>query len=231
MVLWGTIVNAAAIIAGSLIGLFLPRMSEQLKRTVIQGMGIALAVLGVMMAIKTTEYLWMVVSLVIGGVLGEWLAIEKRLERAGQWLEGRMPVKGDLSIGKAFVTATLVFGIGAMAILGSIDSGIRHNHDVLYTKALLDGFFSILFVSTLGIGVIFSSIPILLYQGSIALGATVIASLFTTTAIEAMSVEVSAVGGVLIIGIGINLLEIKKIHVGNLLPAVLVMGVIMAFLQ
>lgn len=230
MVLWGTIVNAAAIIAGSLIGVFLPRMSEQLKRTVVQGMGIALAVLGVMMAIKTTQYLWMVVSLVIGGVIGEWLGIERRLEQAGQWLERRMPGKGELSIGKAFVTATLVFCVGAMAILGSIDSGLRHNHDILYTKALLDGFFSILFVSTLGIGVMLSSIPILLYQGSIALGATVMTSLFTTEMIETISVEVSAVGGILIIGIGINLLEIKKIHVGNLLPSVLVMAVIMAFI-
>jgi uncharacterized membrane protein YqgA involved in biofilm formation len=231
MVLWGTIVNALAIVGGSLLGLVLPRMNDQLKRTVLQGVGIALIVLGLTMAVKTNHYIWLVVSLVLGGVLGEVLQLERRLDEAGQWLERRIPARGENSVGKAFVTATLVYCVGAMAILGSIDSGVSHNHDVLYTKALLDGFISIIFVSTLGIGVIFSAIAVLLYQGTIALTATVIASMFSTAAIQAITVEVSAVGGILIIGIGINLLEIKKIHVGNLLPSVVVMGLIMGILQ
>jgi uncharacterized membrane protein YqgA involved in biofilm formation len=228
MVIWGSVVNAAAIIIGSLLGLLLPKMSEQLRSTVIQGMGIALCVLGIMMAMKTTHYLWMVISLVIGGMLGEWMQVERRFEQAGAWLERKVPARGEASVGKAFVTASLVFCIGAMAILGSIDSGVRMNHDILYTKSLMDGFLSIVFASTLGLGVLFSSVPVLLYQGAIALAAMFTASLLSAEAVQTLTIEVSAVGGILIIGVGINLLEIKKINVANLLPAVVVMGIAMS---
>jgi uncharacterized membrane protein YqgA involved in biofilm formation len=227
MVLWGSIVNAIAIMVGSVIGLLIPRMSDRYQRTVIQGMGLALCVLGVMMAMKTEHYLWMVVSLVIGGLLGEWLQIERRFEQAGAWLEQKVPARSGVSVGKAFVTASLVFCIGAMAILGSIDSGVRLNHDVLYTKSLMDGFLSIVFASTLGFGVAFSAVPVLLYQGAVALAATGVAIMLSPEAIQLLTAEVSAVGGVLIIGIGITLLEIKKINVANLLPAVAVMGILM----
>jgi uncharacterized membrane protein YqgA involved in biofilm formation len=229
MVLWGSIVNAIAIVIGSVVGLCIPRMSDRFQRTVVQGMGIALCVLGIMMAMKTSHYLWMVVSLVIGGLLGEWLQIERRFEQAGAWLERHVPARTGVSVGKAFVTASLVYCVGAMAILGSIDSGVRLNHDVLYTKSLMDGFLSVVFASTLGLGVAFSALPVLLYQGGIALAATGVASLLSPETIELLTVEVSAVGGILIIGIGINLLEIKKINVANLLPAVAVMGIVMGF--
>jgi uncharacterized membrane protein YqgA involved in biofilm formation len=118
-----------------------------------------------------------------------------------------------------------------MAILGSIDSGIRHDHQILYAKSLMDGFLSIIFASALGLGVAFSAVPVFVYQGAIALGAAVLASLFSTETISMITREVSAVGGVLIIGVGINLLDLKKIHVANMLPAVVVMAVIMAVLN
>ena len=232
MVLLGCIVNAAAIIAGALIGALLPSLNEQVQKTVVQGMAIALCVLGVSMAMKTTMYVWMVMSLVVGGALGEWLGIERRFEQLGAWLERRMPARAGASpVGKAFVTASLVFCIGAMAILGSIDSGVRLNHDVLFAKSIMDGFLSIVFASTLGIGVLFSAAPVLLYQGGIALAAMLFAGWFAPEAIEAVTAEVAAVGGVLIVGIGINLLELAKIRVANLLPAVVVMGVATALLR
>ncbi|WP_202914637.1 DUF554 domain-containing protein [Paenibacillus antri] len=232
MVLLGSIVNAAAIVAGGLIGALLPNLNERVQRTVVQGMAIALCVLGISMAMKTTHYVWMVVSLVAGGVIGEWLQIERRFEQVGAWLERRMPSGAGASpVGKAFVTASLVYCIGAMAILGSIDSGVRHNHDVLYAKSIMDGFLSIVFASALGFGVLFSAVPVLLYQGGIALAAMAFAGWFAPDAIEAVTAEVSAVGGVLIVGIGVNLLELTKIRVANLLPAVVFMGVAMAVLR
>ncbi|MDF2717352.1 MAG: rane protein, partial [Paenibacillus sp.] len=231
MVLWGAFVNAVAIVAGSFAGLFLPRLRDDLRRTVTQGIGLALCVLGLMMAMKTEQYLALVISLVLGGIAGELIRLEDRLERLGDWLERKVSAKGDGKVGKAFVTATLVYCIGAMAILGSIDSGIRHDHQILYAKSLMDGFLSIIFASALGLGVAFSAVPVFVYQGAIALGAAVLASLFSTETISMITREVSAVGGVLIIGVGINLLDLKKIHVANMLPAVVVMAVIMAVLN
>ncbi|PYI55203.1 DUF554 domain-containing protein [Paenibacillus flagellatus] len=228
MVLWGALVNGLAIVAGSMAGLIVPRLGDGLRRTVTQGIGLALCVLGLTMAMKTDHYLAMVVSLVIGGAIGEMTKLERGLERLGEWLESKVSARGEGKVGKAFVNATLVYCIGAMAILGSIESGIRHNHDILYAKSLMDGFLSIVFASALGVGVAFSSVPVFLYQGAIALGATFVASMFSAEAIAAITEEVSAVGGVLIIGVGINLLELKRIHVANLLPAVVVMAVMMA---
>ncbi|HZG56223.1 DUF554 domain-containing protein [Paenibacillus sp.] len=231
MVLLGSFVNAAAIVGGAVLGVLLPSMNERFQRTVVQGMAIALCVLGLSMAMKTTHYVWMVVSLVAGGAIGEWLQIERRFEQVGAWLERRVPTRpGASPVGKAFVTASLVYCVGAMAILGSIDSGVRHDHDVLYAKSIMDGFLSIAFASTLGIGVLFSAVPVLLYQGAIALGAAGFAGQFAPAAIEAVTAEVSAVGGVLIVGIGINLLELQRIRVANLLPAVVVMGAAMSAL-
>lgn len=223
MALWGTIVNAAAIIVGGLLGLLLPVIPDNVKRTVMQGIGLAVAVQGLSMALKTDNLLIMIVSLVVGGLLGEWLQLERRLEQAGQWLERRTgAIAGQGRIAEGFVTATLVYCVGAMAILGSIDSGLRHDHLILYTKSMLDGFSAIIFTSTLGAGVLFSALPVFVYQGAIALSASLITLFVSDTMLHAMIGEVSAVGGVLIIGIGLNVLDIKRIHVGNLLPSLLV---------
>ncbi len=212
MVLWGTIVNMAAIIAGSLIGLILPKLSQGVRTTVMQGMGMAVAVLGVTMTLKTNNFLITVASLVAGGILGEWWGVDKRLERLGALLERLSSGKGKGKgrIAEGFVTSTLIYCVGAMAILGAMDGGIRNNHDVLYTKAMLDGFSSIIFASALGVGVMFSSVPVLVYQGAIALASTWISSLLDQAMLDAIIAQITAVGGVLILGIGLNILEIKK---------------------
>lgn len=222
MVLLGTIVNAFSILLGGVLGLALPRLSQGMRATVMQGIGMAVAVQGIMMAFKTNNLLIVIGSLVLGGVLGEALRVEAGLEKLGQWLERSVGAKSKGKVAAGFVSTTLIYCVGAMAILGAIDSGVRLNHDMLYTKSMLDGFSSIIFASTMGIGVLFSSVPVFLYQGVIALGATFITSLVSPGMLEAITAEVTSVGGILIIGIGLNILEIKKINVANLLPAVLV---------
>jgi len=129
------------------------------------------------------------------------------------------------SIATGFVTTTLVYCIGAMAVLGAMDSGLRNNHEILYTKAMLDGFSAIIFSSTLGIGVLFSAVPVFLYQGAIALLSTQIYNFVSQETLDAMLVEVTAVGGLMIIAIGINILELKKINVANMLPALVIAAI------
>lgn len=222
MVLWGTIVNALAIICGSLLGSLFSRISEGIRTTVMQGIGMAVCILGVTMALKSGNILIVIFSLVLGGVLGELIRVDYLLEQLGLWLEKKIGKKGKGNIATGFVTATLVYCVGAMAILGAMDSGLRLNHDILYTKSLLDGFSAIIFASTLGIGVLFSAIPVFIYQGMIALASTFISLLVTQEMLNAMITEITAVGGILILGIGINILELKKVNVANLLPAIIV---------
>lgn len=226
MALWGTIVNAIAIIIGGLLGMMLPRISEGIKSTVMQGLGLAITVLGITMALKSNQIVLVIMSVVIGGIIGELLRIEYRLEQLGDWLQAVLR-KGSSahptsSISQGFVTCTLVYCIGAMAILGPLDGGLRHNHDILYTKSLLDGFLSIIFASTLGIGVIFSAVSVFVMQGVIALAATFITMAFSQASLDAMIVQITAVGGILVIGVGLNILQIKKMNVANMLPALVI---------
>jgi len=235
MALWGTIINAIAIIAGGLLGSFLPRISDGIRQTVMQGLGLALVVLGITMALKSSNLLIVIISLVVGGIIGELLQIESRLQQLGLWLERLVhrlgkPDSKKGSIAEGFVTATLIYCIGAMAVLGSIDSGLRNNHDILYTKSMLDGISAIIFASTLGIGVIFSSIPVFIYQGLIALTASFIYLFLSSVELNAIIAEITGVGGVLILGIGINILGIKKINVANLLPSIVIAAVSVMFI-
>ena len=225
MVLWGTIVNAFAIIGGALLGNYLTKINEGMRQTVMQGIGMAVSLLGIMMALKTANFLILILSLVLGGILGELLRVEDRLNQLGVWIEKKVGSKGNSNIATGFVTATLVYCIGAMAILGAMDSGLRHNHDILYTKSMLDGFSAIIFSSTLGIGVMFSAVPVFLYEGIIAIASTFISSFISTNMLNQMIGEVTAVGGILILGIGINIMEIKRINVANLLPAIFISAI------
>jgi len=227
MALWGTFVNTAVIIVASLLGSFAPKLKENTQRTVIQAVGMFTCVLGVSMALKSNEALYMVISLAGGALLGELMQIERGFERLGAWLERKVGQSGKGTVGQAFVTSTLIFCIGAMAILGPIDGAIRGSHELLYTKSIMDGLIALVLTSTLGLGVIFSSIPVLIYQGAIGLLALGFTSFFSPEAITAVTLEVSAAGGVMIIGIGLNLLEIKKVRVANLLPGLVIMAVLM----
>ncbi|MFM1653493.1 DUF554 domain-containing protein [Brevibacillus sp. B_LB10_24] len=226
MIFIGTLVNAAAIIAGAVIGKLLSRIPDGIRKTVMQGLGLAVVFLGLQMSFKTQNFLLLIISLVIGSILGEIIRIEHYLNVAGQWLESKAgdPNKGG-SIATGFVNATLVYCIGAMAVLGAMDSGLRGNHDILFTKAMIDGFSSVIFTSTMGIGVAFAAIPVLLYQGAIAILSTQIYNFIGSDMLNSILAEVTAVGGLLIVGIGINILELKKINVANMLPSLVIAAV------
>ncbi|MBL0385033.1 DUF554 domain-containing protein [Tumebacillus sp. ITR2] len=227
MALLGTIVNSLAIIIGSFIGMFLNRIPDRMKTTILQGLGMAVFVIGLSMALKTAtadgyDLFYVIASLVFGGLLGEILDIEGKLHAFGRFIESKMSRFGNGKISEAFVFSSLVYCVGAMAIVGSLQSGLEGNHKILYTKAMLDGFSGIFFTSAMGIGIALSAIPVFLYQGSIALMAGWLASVLSPEIIGVMS----GCGGLLIMGIAFNVLEIKKINVGNLLPAIFIAGIV-----
>jgi uncharacterized membrane protein YqgA involved in biofilm formation len=216
--LLGTIVNAVAIIAGSLLGLlFRGGIPKKFSVSMMQAISLAVMLIGFKMALKTDAILLVIFSLVIGSLIGEFIDIESRLERLGKRLETRFSKPGS-GIAKGFVVASLVFCVGSMAIVGALESGLTGNHQTLFAKSALDGLASIIFASSFGIGVLFSSVSVFIYQGMITLTSTLMKPFLITAVINQMS----GVGGILIMAIGINLLEIQKIKVGNMLPAIFI---------
>ena len=215
----GTVVNTLAIFIGSIIGVVLKEgLKERYKNILMQAVPLGVIIVGLPPAIATNNPLLFIISLVLGGLLGEFLGIEKGLENIGHSLEGF--IRGDGNLAKGFVEASLIFCVGTMAILGSIEGGLNGNHTILYTKAILDGITSTILASTMGLGVFLSGFAVLLYQGSIALIASLLRAGIDP---ESMILhELSAVGGILIVCIGLNMLNITKIKVGNLLPAILI---------
>jgi len=212
----GTIVNAVAIAVGGFLGILLRKgIPDSYKTTIMQGLGLSVFVIGLSGALKSENILLMIFSLVLGSIIGEALAIEDKLEKVGQFLEKKFS-KGEGTIAKGFVIASLIYCVGAMAIVGSLESGLTGNHETLYAKSLIDGVSAIIFASTLGIGVAMSAAAVFIYQGIITLSATFIKEFLTAGVIA----EMSAIGGLLIMGISSNVLEIKKIRVGNMIPAV-----------
>lgn len=228
MVLLGTLVNAALIAIGSIIGKFLPNIPEKVKETVMSGIGLAVVAMGIQMTFKSEQYVIVILSIVIGAVIGEWIDLEKYLTALGNWIESKMKAKEGTSISQGFVTATLIFCVGSMAILGALDSGIRNDHNLLITKGILDGFTSIVLSSTLGIGVLFSAVPIIIYQGFIALLATQIDTWVPKGLMDMFIVEMTATGGLMIITIGLNVMGLTKIRSANLLPGILVVGILVS---
>jgi len=223
----GTFLNIATVIIGGIIGLiFGARIPDKLKSTVIAGMGLFTAAMGMQMFLKTENPLIVLGSLLIGTLLGEWLRIEDGLQNLGKILEQRFSKEGDDGSNKfvrGFLTASLLFCVGPMTILGSIQDGLTGDYNLLAVKSVLDGFAALAFSSTLGVGVLFSTIIILVYQGGISLLAAQLDAIVTTSMLN----ELTATGGVILIGLAISsLLEIKKIRVGNMLPGLLVAPVI-----
>jgi len=215
--LLGTIVNSAAIIAGGLMGNILRgRFPDNIVSILIQGLSLVIMLIGLSMALKTENFLIMTLSIVSGAILGEAMQIEERLNKLGEKLEKRFGTgRGDFT--KAFVSASLLYCVGAMAIMGALESGLTGDHRILFVKSIIDGVSSVVFSSTLGIGVMFSAVPVFLYEGSIALAAGFIKPYLT----DAIIAEMTATGGLLIFGIGLNMLEGKsRVKVGNMLPAV-----------
>ncbi|MCK0469797.1 DUF554 domain-containing protein [Halalkalibacter sp. APA_J-10(15)] len=230
MVLLGTIVNGLAIVVASLMGLLIRRIPDKMRETIMIAIALAVVVLGLDMALKSEQFLIVIASLVVGAIIGEILDLEGGLNKVGAWIEQRLGAAEEGSIAKAFVTTTLIYVVGAMAILGALDSGLRGDHSVLYTKSMLDGFTAMLFTSTLGIGVIFSAIPVVLYQGGIALLATQIYEYVPQALMDQFIVEMTATGGVMIMAIGLNIAGLLKVRVANLLPGIVVVAVIVTIL-
>ena len=216
--LLGTFVNAAAIIAGGLAGVLVRGgIRENYRHTLMQAIALAVILIGIKGALGSQDILLVIVSLAVGTVAGEYLQIEERLLRVGLTLEKKLAFEGQ-GVAHGFVTASLVFCVGAMAVVGSLESGLAGQHQTLYAKSILDGLASVVFASTLGIGVLFSAFSVLIYQGAITLAAEFIQPMLT----DSVVVQMAAVGGLLIAAIGINMLEVKKIRVGNMLPAIFV---------
>jgi uncharacterized protein len=220
----GTIINVIAIIAGSLIGIiFGARLPDKLKDTVVNGMGLFTAAIGLQMFLGTGQSLVVLGALIIGAVLGEWWRIEDGIANLGLWLQEKFTGSSEGGTSSRFVrgflAASLLYCTGPIAIMGSIQDGLTGDFQLLAVKSVLDGFISIAFASTLGIGVMFSILPVFVYQGGISLLSGTLSSVIT----EAMMTEMTATGGVILFGLAISsLLEIKKIRVGNFLPAILV---------
>lgn len=216
----GTIINALAIIAGSIAGLLFSKgIPEHYKVTVQHGVGLSVVLIGIKSALVTDNLLIVVISIVIGALCGELLRFEHRLEQVGDFLEqkvARADGAGKSTFAKGFVTASLVFCVGSMAIVGSLESGLTGNHQTLFAKSVLDGVTSIIFASTMGLGVILSAAAVFLYQGAITLTAVFMKDLLVPATIQ----EMTSTGGLLIVAIGLNLLGITRIRVGNLLPAI-----------
>lgn len=219
----GTFLNIATVLIGGTLGLiFGTRIPDQLKATVISGMGLFVMAMGLQMFLNTENPLIVLASLLIGTLLGEWWKIEDGLQNFGKFLEQRFSREGNDDSNKfvrGFLTASLLFCVGPLTILGSIQDGLTGDYNLLAVKSVLDGFASLAFASTLGVGVLFSTIVILVYQGGISLLAAQLNSIVSPS----MMNELTATGGVILIGLAISsLLEIKKIRVGNMLPALAV---------
>jgi uncharacterized membrane protein YqgA involved in biofilm formation len=213
-----TVINVIAIILGTALGCLLHNgLPENMKKTIMQGFGLTVLIIGISMAIKTQNALIIALSVASGAVVGELLRIEYWLDQMGQKIEARFG-GGDGLFSKGFVTASLVYCVGAMSIMGALDAGLNGSYNTLFIKSLLDGVSSIVFASTMGFGVAFAAIPVFIYQGAITLAAGLVKPLLTAAIIR----EMTATGGVLILGIGLNILNDRlKIRVGNLLPAIL----------
>ncbi len=225
----GTIVNAGAVVAGAVAGILIRNsLSEKIKSIIMQGVALAVLLVGLSGALQglytvagdrlDRQYLMlMIASLLLGGITGELLQIETRLDRMGKWFQNRFS-RAESDFARGFVTASLVYCVGAMAIVGALEDGLTGDATILFSKSILDGVSAVIFAATMGIGVALSAVPVLVYQGGITLLAGVLRPFLTETVISQMSL----VGGVLIFAIGLNLLEVTRIKVGNLLPAIFV---------
>lgn len=214
----GTLVNVAAIIAGGLLGLILKGgIPKKIGDTIIQALALSVLLIGISGAIKVNNVLLVIISMVVGTAIGEALDLDKQINNLGDFLEKKFKGKGG-KVSEGFVTSSLLFCVGAMAIVGALNGGLKGDYEILYAKSMLDFVFSVIAASTLGIGVMLSSISVLLYQGTITLLAFAIKGFL----IESVITDMTAVGSLMIIGISLNMLGIAKLKVANYLPAVLI---------
>lgn len=217
MVLYSSIINGITIIAGALIGVLLKKgLPKKVSDGVMQGMALCVLAIGITGVLDSGNFLIPIISIAVGGALGSWIDLNLYLNRFGDWMQKKL-TKGDSgsTFGEGFVTATLLVCVGAMAITGALDSGIRGDHSTIFAKSLIDFVSCMIMASTLGIGVAFAGVVCFLYQGSIALAGNAIAVFLT----ESMINEMTCVGSLLIIAIALNMLNLTKIKVVNFIPA------------
>jgi uncharacterized membrane protein YqgA involved in biofilm formation len=221
----GTLLNAATVLAGGVIGTVLgDRLPERLRENVVRGVGLFVLAMGAKFAIDTSNLLFMLGSMLLGGIVGSLWGVDRRLNALGDALQRRFAQSGSSTVAEAFVTASIVFCVGPLTFLGSIQNGLTGDASLLSVKSVLDGFTAIALSATLGWGVLLTIPLILVYQGGLALGA----SLFSGLLSELQLREMSAVGGLLIIGVGLKLLAIRDVKVADFLPAILVSPLIVA---
>ena len=214
----GTIANTLAIIAGGIIGLFFKKViPEKISEALLKTIGLAVIVIGINLMLTGENFTLLIISLVIGTIIGEGIDIERKLDTFGAFIESKMKNK-ESNVALGFVTCTLVYCVGSMAIVGSIQSGLTGNHEILFTKAVIDGITAVTFAATMGVGVIFSGISVLVYQGTITMLASLMQSLLNPVVVS----EMTAIGGVIIMGIGLNFLIENRMRVGNLLPSIFI---------
>ena len=218
MILTGTLVNSLTIITGTVIGMLLGKfIPERMSDAVSKGVALCVLYIGIDGMLAGENTLVAIIATVIGAIIGELLRLDDRMHNLGDWVERRFAKNGTKgSISEGFVSASLLFCVGAMAIMGSLDSGLLRDHSTLYAKATLDGITSIVYGSTMGVGVALSAVPIFLYQGAIALGASFIEPFLTAAVIA----EMKCVGSILITGLALNLLGLTKIKVVNYVPGI-----------
>lgn len=228
MVLWGSIVNAFAIVFGALLGSRV-KFADSIQRTIMHALSLAILLIGVSMGLETTNILIPIAALVLGGIVGEKINIEGKIAQLARQMQEKTTKRSTTSdspdLVQGFLTATLVYCVGAMAIIGALNSGLNLDHQVLYAKSMLDGITAIFFAASFGKGVAFSAISVFLYQGGIAFLARFIAPILNQVVIQ----EITATGGIIIIGIGLNMLDLTRISVGNMLPSV-IFAVILALI-
>jgi len=225
--LTGTILNVVTVLIGGTLGTLLgQRLPDRVRQTVLHGLGLVTIVVGLSMALQTANILIVMGSVLLGGILGEWWRIEEGLQAAGDTLQARIRVGTANTLAQGFVTASLIFCVGPMTILGSIRDGLVGDYSLLAIKSLLDGFAALALASSLGVGVLFSAVTILLFQGSLSL----LASLAQVAMSTPMITEMTATGGVIIMGIGLVLLDIKRVRVASYLPGIFIAPLIVAAL-
>ncbi|MFV0311108.1 MAG: DUF554 domain-containing protein [Dysgonomonas sp.] len=227
----GTLVNAGAIIGGSLIGLIVhSRLSPKMTGIVFQGIGLVTLAIGISMSLRIESVIIVVVSIVLGSIIGQGIDIDKHLRRLSNYLESKSSgtKKGNAATNQfteGFITASMLFCVGSMAILGAIEDGMGKSPDLLLTKSVMDGISSIALASTFGICILFSSVPVLIYQG----GLTLFAAFIMRYMSDDMTANMTGVGGILLIGLGISILKIKDVNVTNMLPALVVVVILSYF--
>jgi uncharacterized protein len=224
----GTLINTATVVVGSTLGVLLrSRFPDRVRHMVMWGVGLISLVIGLQMSLSTRNILIVLGSLLTGGIIGELVRLHEGLNRLGEMVQAKLTTEKDSAFSKGFVTASLLFCVGPMTILGSIQDGLSGDYTLLATKSILDGFGSLALAASMGWGVLFAALTVLIYQGGLTLGAGLFKALLT----EPMVAEMTATGGTLILAIGLNLFDLTPIRVANFLPALIVAPILVGLLQ